>query len=45
MNVDFRMIAVLDDDHQILESLQNLLESSGYNAETFSSARALSQLA
>jgi FixJ family two-component response regulator len=38
MNVDFRTIAVGDDDLQIIESLRNLLESSGYSAETLTSA-------
>jgi len=36
-----RTIAVVDDDPRVLESLENLLESSGYVVRTFSSARAL----
>jgi FixJ family two-component response regulator len=35
------MIAVVDDDPRVLESLENLLESSGYRVRTFSSASAL----
>jgi FixJ family two-component response regulator len=35
------MIAVVDDDPRLLESLENLLESAGYGARTFSSAKAL----
>jgi len=35
------IIAVVDDDPRILESLENLLESSGYRVRTFSSASAL----
>jgi FixJ family two-component response regulator len=31
-------IAVIDDDDRVLESLQNLLASCGYKAETYSSA-------
>ena len=31
-------IAVIDDDLRVLESLQNLLASCGYNAKTYSSA-------
>jgi FixJ family two-component response regulator len=33
-----RTIAVIDDDDRVLESLQNLLASCGYKAETYSSA-------
>jgi FixJ family two-component response regulator len=33
-----RAIAVVDDDLRVLESLQNLLASCGYKAETYSSA-------
>ena len=33
-----RTIAVIDDDNRVLESLQNLLASCGYKAETYSSA-------
>jgi len=36
-----RIIAVVDDDLRLLESLENLLESAGYEARTFSSAAAL----
>jgi FixJ family two-component response regulator len=32
------VIAVIDDDHRVRESLQNLLASYGYRAETYSSA-------
>jgi FixJ family two-component response regulator len=35
---DARFIAVVDDDYRILESLENLLESAGYDAAVFSSA-------
>ena len=35
------MIAVVDDDPRILESLENLFESAGYVVRTFSSAKAL----
>lgn len=35
------MIAVVDDDPRLLESLENLLESAGYAVCTFSSAKAL----
>jgi CheY-like chemotaxis protein len=35
------MIAVVDDDPRLLESLENLLESAGYGVRTFSSAKAL----
>lgn len=36
-----RMIAVVDDDPRLLESLENLLESAGYGVRTFGSAKAL----
>jgi FixJ family two-component response regulator len=36
-----RTIAVVDDDPRLLESLENLFESAGYVARTFSSAKAL----
>jgi FixJ family two-component response regulator len=36
-----RTIAIVDDDTQLLESLENLLESAGYAVRTFSSAKAL----
>ncbi|YBV97952.1 response regulator [Phyllobacteriaceae bacterium JZ32] len=35
------VIAVVDDDPRLLESLQDLLESAGYAAHGFSSARSL----
>jgi FixJ family two-component response regulator len=35
------MIAVVDDDPRVLESLENLLESAGHATRTFSSADAL----
>ena len=38
MGVLARTIAVIDDDDRVLESLQNLLASCGYTAETYSSA-------
>jgi hypothetical protein len=38
MDVGFRTITTADDDHWVLASLQNLLASSGYDAEAFSSA-------
>jgi FixJ family two-component response regulator len=38
MGVPARTIAVIDDDDRVLESLQNLLASCGYKAETYSSA-------
>jgi FixJ family two-component response regulator len=38
MGVFARTIAVIDDDDRVLESLQNLLASCGYKAETYSSA-------
>ena len=38
MGVLARTIAVVDDDPRVLESLQNLLASSGYKAEKYSSA-------
>ena len=36
-----RMIAIVDDDPRVLESLENLFESAGYAVRTFSSAKAL----
>lgn len=33
------VVAVVDDDPRLLESLEDLLESAGYAARTFSSAR------
>ena len=38
MGVLARTIAVIDDDDRVLESLQNLLASCGYEAKTYSSA-------
>src|SRR5262245_35371059 len=35
------MIAVVDDDPRVLESLENLLESAGYGVRKFSSAKSL----
>jgi FixJ family two-component response regulator len=36
-----RIIAIVDDDPRVLESMQDLLESAGYSARTFTSAREL----
>jgi FixJ family two-component response regulator len=36
-----RMIAVVDDDPRVLESLENLFESAGYAVRMFPSAKAL----
>ena len=38
MNVQGRTIAIIDDDHRVLESLVNLLRSFGYSAESYQSA-------
>lgn len=38
MDSPMRSIAVIDDDFRVLESLQNLLASSGYRSETYLSA-------
>ena len=38
MGVQARTVAVIDDDLPVLESLVNLLASSGYKAEPYSSA-------
>ena len=38
MSVQACTIAVIDDDHRVLESLVNLLSSFGYNAESYKSA-------
>jgi FixJ family two-component response regulator len=38
MDAQGRTIAVIDDDLRVLESLVNLLASSGYKAESYSSA-------
>jgi FixJ family two-component response regulator len=35
------MVAIVDDDRRLLESLENLLESAGHVVRTFSSARSL----
>jgi len=35
------MVAIVDDDQRLLESLEDLLESAGHAARTFSSAEAL----
>lgn len=35
------LVAVVDDDDRILESMENLLESAGYAVRTFSSGAAL----
>src|SRR5215831_17963028 len=35
------MIAVIDDDPRVLESLENLFESAGYEVRKFSSAKSL----
>jgi len=35
------MIAVVDDDPRLLESLENLFESAGYSVRTFGSAKVL----
>jgi FixJ family two-component response regulator len=36
-----RMIAIVDDDPRVLESLENLFESAGYVVRMFASAKAL----
>jgi FixJ family two-component response regulator len=36
-----RVVAVVDDDRRVLESLEDLLESAGYTVHLFSSAQAL----
>ena len=41
MNEGTKMIAVIDDDPRVLESLENLFESAGYGVRKFSSARSL----
>jgi FixJ family two-component response regulator len=35
------VVAIVDDDQRLLDSLRNLLESAGFDVHTFSSARAL----
>lgn len=37
------IIAIVDDDHRVLESLGNLLESAGYSVSLFDSAEAFLQ--
>ena len=37
------IVAVVDDDYRVLESLESLLESAGYNVYGFASANALLQ--
>lgn len=37
-NPERAIVAVVDDDHRVLESLEELLESAGYAAQVFSSA-------
>ncbi len=41
MSTAERIIAIVDDDIRLLESLENLLESAGYAVRTFSSPKAL----
>ncbi len=41
MSYSKRIVAVVDDDSRLLESLENLFESAGYGVRTFSSAAAL----
>ncbi|GLK83094.1 response regulator [Ancylobacter defluvii] len=41
MSSSKRIIAIVDDDIRLLESLENLLESAGYAVRTFSSPKAL----
>ena len=41
MNKRLPMIAIVDDDLRVLESLENLLESAGYGVRTFTGAAAL----
>ena len=41
MNEGTKMIAVIDDDPRVLESLENLFESAGYGVRKFSSAKSL----
>jgi FixJ family two-component response regulator len=38
LKMDSRIIAVIDDDDRVRESLHNLLASYGYNAEAYASA-------
>lgn len=39
MHRDKFIVAVVDDDHRLLESLEDLLESAGYSVRLFGSAR------
>jgi FixJ family two-component response regulator len=39
MNAQACTIAIIDDDHRVLESLANLLSSFGYNTQTYKSAK------
>jgi FixJ family two-component response regulator len=41
MSNEMRTVAIVDDDQRLLESLEELLESAGHAARTFSSAEAL----
>lgn len=41
MSISKRIVAIVDDDIRLLESLENLLESAGYVVRTFSSPKAL----
>ncbi len=41
MNENRSVVAVVDDDPRLLESLEDLLESAGYMVRPFSSARSL----
>lgn len=41
MRIKRSVVAVVDDDPRLLESLEDLLESAGYRARCFSSAQAI----
>ncbi len=41
MKIKRSVVAVVDDDPRLLESLEDLLESAGYRARCFSSAQAI----
>ena len=41
MNERKRIVALIDDDPRVLESLENLFESAGYGVRKFSSAKSL----
>ena len=43
MRIKQHKVAVVDDDIRLLESLEDLLESAGYEVRTFSSAKTLVQ--